>query len=124
MKDQTELNRYCKEVRRALKGSPKYKASVQNTLRSDIEAFLAENPDATAQDIRQHFGEPANFARESAAAMDSEELSRKLSVGKKVFITVVAGILTALIMWACGLAIAVNDHRDAINGYSTYEIIE
>ena len=109
----TELSRYYAEVRQALTGSRRFKNSVLQDLKSDIEAYLAENPGATAFDIRQYFGEPAAYAKEYTAAMSEEELGQKVSKVrflKRLCVAVAAMIVLIAIALAVQIGIR-NDHE-------------
>lgn len=114
----TQLRKYYAEVRQALEGSRRFKSIVLQDLKSDVEAFLAENPGATAADVRQHFGEPAAYAKEYTAAMSGEELGQKLSkvrFHKRLWLTVTALIVLIVATLAIQIEIR-NDH--AVADYS------
>ena len=113
-----ELRKYYAEVRQALEGSRRFKSIVLQDLKSDVEAFLAENPGATAADVRQHFGEPAAYAKEYTAAMSGEELGQKLSkvrFHKQLWLSVAALIVLIVATLAIQIGIR-NDH--AVADYS------
>lgn len=121
----TELSRYYAEVRQALTGSRRFKNRVLQDLKSDVEAFLAENPGATAADVRQHFGEPAAYAKEYTAAMSGEELGQKLSkvrFHKRLWAATAA--LLVLITLALAVQIGIHNHLATSNHsiVTTYEI--
>ena len=112
------LRKYYAEVRQALEGSRRFKSIVLQDLKSDVEAFLAENPGATAADVRQHFGEPAAYAKEYTAAMSGEELGQKLSkvrFHKRLWLSVAALIVLIVATLAIQIGIR-NDH--AVADYS------
>ena len=122
----TELSRYYAEVRQALEGSRRFKSSVLQDLKSDAEAFLAENPGATATDVRQHFGEPAAYAKEYTAALSGEELGQKLSnirFHKRLWLTVAVLIVLTAVALAVQIGIRI-DHAVADYAIETILVYE
>ena len=121
----TELSRYYAEVRQALEGSRRFKSSVLQDLKSDAEAFLAENPGATAADVRQHFGEPTDYAKEYAATMMQEELGKNLAkVGFHKRLWTISAALIVLIVATLAIQIGIHNHRATASHsiITTYEI--
>ena len=121
----TQLRKYYAEVRQALEGSRRFKSSVLQDLKSDVEAFLAENPGATAADVRQHFGEPAAYAKEYTAAMSGEELGQKLSkvrFQKRLWLSVAALIVMIVAAVAIQIGITNNQHVAKYYFETIYEI--
>ena len=121
----TERKQYYREIRRALNGSPKYKANVLTSLKLDVDTFCQEHPSATMADIRQFFGEPADYAKEYSATMTQEELGQKLakvSFHKRLWATTAA--LIVLIVAALAIQIGIHNHRATANHsiITTYEI--
>lgn len=118
MAAQTILNKYFQDIERELKADGAYKASLLEKLRSDLEDFLEEHPEATEAQLRQFFGSPEDYAREYTATLDPEELCSKVSHGRfhrKLLISVAATVLAVIIGLA--LWIGIRNHKSAAYYY-------
>ena len=125
MVTQNELRQYRKEVKHALKGSAAWKRSILENLDSDIEAYLAEHPDAKAAEFRAYFGEPASYAEEYAATMPSSELHKNLdnrSFQKKLWLSV--GISIVLIVAILAVCVGIRNSRQAGDYFEVGIIID
>ena len=118
MAAQTILNKYFQDMERELKADGAYKASLLEKLRSDLEDFLEEHPEATEAQLRQFFGSPEDYAREYTATLDPEELCSKVSHGRfhrKLLISVAAAVLAVIIGLA--LWIGIRNSQSACDYY-------
>ena len=113
MKRDTPANEYICSVSSAIICSPKKKKAFLNQLREDVEAFLDENSDATVKDIEGIFGSPEGIAASFISNSDSDELKRKLSLKKLVFVAV----SIALLIYLAFVVISLVDVHNEAHGY-------
>ena len=113
MIDKNIVKRYLTEVNGTLKNVKDYRRSVLGNLEADIWAFLSENEDATEADFLAYFGNPGDYAAEYAAVSFGGQNAIQ-SPKKPAFVTVVASVIVALLIWGIGVGTAVADN-DAVN---------
>ena len=119
MKKNKELTDYCKAVKKNLHCSKQLKKEILHALESDIEEYLEQNPDTTAEDVREHFGDPADFARESLSVLDDEEIQRQISKSKFIKrIVLIAVIIICLVFTTTAILVVMENSRAAIYYYS------
>lgn len=108
---------YCRKVRRELAGLG-YRNGIMPNVAKEVYAFTEENPQASYRELLIRFGEPAGYARETVAAMDSRLLCRKLRLGKRVMLAVAGALLAALVMWGGVIVYAFAEFSSESSGYS------
>lgn len=92
-----EVRAYLRKIRKALPGSFNTKQAVASTLKSQIESYIEENPDATIDDVIERFGTPETIANEFDVTEFSAEIKKyKL---KTLILSVLAVVLIALCLW-------------------------
>lgn len=74
--NRSDLKRYQKELNRALLCPNSCKKELLQSLSADMDAYLAENPDTTIEELRAVFGKPGAYARSYLAEMDDDTLYR------------------------------------------------
>ena len=119
MENKINLNRYYKEVEKALKCSSKAKKEILNNMKSDIEDYIVEHPAATESEIRLKFGEPQQYADEFLATLDKKELSRKVwlnRIGLKFWI--ISALIMALILALTIIGIIIRNEKSKPEYYS------
>ena len=68
---------YFREIKALLLCSKEQKDELLLGLKSDVEDFIEEHPDATLQDLKDHFGTPESIAdsyQSTVAIGNSEEV--------------------------------------------------
>lgn len=119
MENKINLNRYYKEVEKALKCSSKAKKEILNNMRSDIEDYIAEHPAATESEIRLKFGEPQQYADEFLVSLDKKELGRKVwlsRIGLKFWI--ISALIMILLLALTIIGIIIRNERTKPEYYS------
>ena len=92
-----EVRAYLRKIRKALPGSFNTKQAVASTLKSQIENYIEDNPDATIDDVIERFGTPETIANEFDVTEFSAEIKKyKL---KTLILSVLAVVLIALCLW-------------------------
>ena len=113
---------YCKEVRAAIQGDDDYKNSVIKNLEADLEEYISDHPDATAQNIRAYFGDPKDYTEELDATLSPSEKEQRKTLRRRVLTAVVAALVAMVLIWAAGVICAVSEANSHTNSYSIYEI--
>ena len=93
------LRRYYRAVRGWLPGSRKLRAQVVTQLRDSVESYLVQEPDASFDMLRKHFGNPQAIAASYVDNADTAELLWTLRIRRRVVTTITAAIAVALILW-------------------------
>lgn len=115
MNDQAK--RYLREVKGLLPCSRREKRRYIAELEVDVVSYLQGCPDASVEDLCHHFGEPEAVAKEFMAQLSPEQLSRKMSVKRKIVIGVIS-IVSILVIVFGVLAYYYADSIDRfVNGY-------
>lgn len=92
-----EVRAYLRKIRKALPGSFNTKRAVASTLKSQIENYIEDNPDATIDDVIERFGTPETIANEFDVTEFGAEIKKyKL---KTLILSVLAVVLIALCLW-------------------------
>lgn len=90
-----DLVKYYKEIEKSIMGSKEEKRKILKILHNDVEDFMDQNPDATVETIRGHFGDPALFAQESISYITPKEVGRFTRKHRRALI--VAGVLAVAV---------------------------
>lgn len=90
-----DLVKYYKEIEKSIMGSKEEKRKILKILHNDVEDFMDQNPDATVETIRGHFGDPALFAQESISYITPKEVGRFTRKHRRALI--VAGVLAVVV---------------------------
>ena len=115
--DKTALRRYYRSIASLLPCSGKQKRLILRSAKDNITSYLLDHPEADFAQIRQHFGTPEEIAAAFVSDMDMPGLLSALRVRKRIFLSVIATLIAALLLWGTGVAIAVADQNAANPGY-------
>ncbi|MBE6786130.1 MAG: hypothetical protein E7538_07870 [Ruminococcaceae bacterium] len=113
MKKDLLLNEYISSVSSLIICPSKQKKAFLAELSSDVEGFLAENKNATKEDVEKIFGTPESIATSFISNADSVKIKRKLSIKN---IIILAVILALLIYLAFAVISLIDVHAEA-HGY-------
>ena len=91
-----DLVKYYKEIEKSIMGSKEEKRKILKILHNDVEDFMDQNPDATVETIRGHFGDPALFAQESISYITPKEVGRFTRKHRRAL--TVAGVLAVVVV--------------------------
>lgn len=112
-----QTKRYLRQVKRGLPCSRPEKRRYLTELEVDVAAYLQGCPDASVEDLYRNFGEPKAVAKEFMAQLSPEQLSRKMSVKRKILVGVIS-IMAILAIVLGALACYYADSIDKfVNGY-------
>lgn len=113
--------KYCRLVRSFLPCSLKQHRLILGEIKSNLSAYLEENPSASFEEIESRFGAPRQIAVAYVEEMGTEELLKQLRIRKRIFSVICAGVALALLIWGSMVTAVYIDSRKADNGY--YEVI-
>ena len=108
-----QLDEYFAEVSKALMCPPKQKKAFINQLRSDVESFLNDNPDATADEIKACFGSAESIAQSFITNSEPGTLKKALDIKKVILI----GVIVALVIYLAFVVISLIDVHTEAHGY-------
>ena len=90
-----QLRRYYWQISRRISCPACRKRQIMENIRSGVNDFLQENPDADIAAIMQHFGTPEQIAGSYLSEMDPKELQKSLNVRKRIITLVLIAVLAA-----------------------------
>ncbi len=115
------LKKYYREIGKSLSCSNKEKERILDSIKSSVECYLFENPDASIDDILKKFGSAKEIAEEYYNNESTEDISTKIKIKKKILVCVVASLAIALVMYGIVIASACIADIEKTNGdYVTY----
>lgn len=112
--------KYCRLVRSFLPCSAKQRRLILGEIRSNLSAYLEENPSASFKEIESRFGAPRQIAVAHVDEMGTEELLKQLRIRKRIFAVISAAVVLALLIWASAVTANYIDCQKTDNGY--YEV--
>ncbi len=114
--DRTALRSYFRSIRSYLTCPRKQKKQILSELKTNIAAFLEENPQASFEAIASHFGSPQQIASTYLGDLTDAELLHKLQIRKKI-VAIIAGVMAAiLVIWLAVVGWAIINERKIANG--------
>lgn len=128
-KQNKQLKQYYQSIRASLPCPWKLKHKILSEIKSSVQNYLTEHPDAGIDDLEQQFGSPEQITASYLAEMDQQKLAANLKTSRRFIAIVTAGVVAALLMLAVTLAVVIYDDQNYDNGYietsiGTPEIIE
>lgn len=98
MVTQTELINYYSSIDKALRSSHEEKRHIIKALRSDVEDYLTEFPEASLENLMSRFGTPDSIANEHMRDMPIDEISKRISSAKanKKTVLIVLVVIAAI----------------------------
>lgn len=120
------LNRYCREVKSWLPERGLKKHRILRGIRTQVEQFLKDDPNADYAAVVARFGEPEQIAVSALGEMDSAEVLKGLNIRNRIVKMVAAALAVAAFAWCAFLVYAVINTEIGENepGYVVVEVIE
>lgn len=75
---------YFREIKALLLCSKEQKEELLLGLKSDVEDFIEEHPDATLQDLKDHFGTPESIADSYQSTVGESEIRKKFHYSRRM----------------------------------------
>ncbi len=112
-----DIRQYLRNVAKAL--PPKGRKTLLPGIRSGVASYLAENPQATMEDVAAYVGTPECIANEYYANQDGRKITQEMRIGRKALLLFLAVLLTAALAFGAVLLTAV---LLCDEGYDVYEL--
>ena len=113
---ETDLKRHYKQIDKALPWEGR--KDLLPGIKSVVNSYLAEHPEATIDDVIAYVGTPEDIAAEYYANQDGGNITKKIRIGWKIVIIVLICLLIAALIFA---AVIVTDMIISGNGYFVTE---
>ena len=111
-----DARRYLREVRDLLPGAGKQKRNVLNRIAGTVVTILAENSDATYDDISSRLGSPNQIAAACLEELELTDVMKLLWTKKKIICTIAVAALAVVLLWAGVVFSAYEKHIHDMNG--------
>lgn len=108
-----DIRRYCRAVGSYLPCSRRQKRQILWDLRQRLAEYCGEQPNGAT--LEENFGTPQQVAAGYVDDMDTTELLHALRYRRRVTTIVVAGVLTALAVFAVALYMQVHDFHESMD---------
>lgn len=115
------VRRYCRAVGSYLPCSRRQKRQILRDLRQRLEEYCGEHPSGVS--LEEQFGTPQQVAAGYVDDMDTTELLYALRYRRRVTTIVVAGVLTALAVFAAVLSVQVHDFYESMDAQLNKEVM-
>jgi len=127
MNTNINIDQYCKEIKKAMRCSPKDKRIILKNVRSGIEDYLESHPEATTADLYNEFGSPEAYAAEYVASLEGQVLVQSVTKNTRrnriILITCIAVVAIVTIV-SVVLADYIAKYNEETGGpYYYYETI-
>ena len=94
---ETDLKTYYQEISDGLPRNAAH--TLLPDIRVGVDSYLAENPDATIDDVISYVGTPECIVNEYYANQDGTEITRKMNKSRILLVTVVS--IVSVVLAAC-----------------------
>ena len=115
------VRRYCRAVGSYLPCSRRQKRQILWDLRQRLAEHCGEQPNGVT--LEENFGTPQQVAAGYVDDMDTTELLHALRYRRRVTTIVVAGVLTALAVFAVALYMQVHDFHESMDAQLNKEVM-
>lgn len=109
--------RYLWKVRGWLPCSGKLKREIMARIKTVLDDYLNDHPDADFAELSHRFGTPQQIAASYIEEMNVQDLLKQLRIRRKIICIVVATALTLVSLWAGVVITALIRHVKAMDGY-------
>lgn len=116
-----DIRRYCRAVGSYLPCSRRQKREILWDLRQRLAEYCGEQPNGVT--LEENFGTPQQVAAGYVDDMDTTELLHALRYRRRVTTIVVAGVLTALAVFAVALYMQVHDFHESMDAQLNKEVM-
>lgn len=116
-----DIRRYCRAVGSYLPCSRRQKRQILWDLRQRLAEYCGEHPNGAT--LEENFGTPQQVAAGYVDDMDTTELLHALRYRRRVITIVVAGVLTALAVFAVALYMQVHDFHESMDAQLNKEVM-
>lgn len=115
---------FCRAVRSLLPCRSAEKKRIMQQLESSVDDFLAENPMANIDALKQRFGEPEDVAAAFVENSGTAEILKTIRVRKKIVTVTVVALVIALITYCTALVLSLVDAHKSMHGSGQASVSE
>lgn len=101
----SSIDRYCHQVKKQLPFS--LRRRLLDTLQSDLEEYLVQNPNATHAQIEQQFGKPEQFAKAFLETLEAAERAKVRRMQRLAILAMAVAIAVGLFFSSVAIYIAI-----------------
>lgn len=112
-----DLEKYYHDVSKALACSTKKKQNIISCLKKGVQSYLADNPNATIEEIIEYLGKPNDIADEYYSNETGKEITKNIKTGRKILFCVVVSLVLALVVYIMAISIMVISDVQGSNGH-------
>lgn len=117
-----ELDKYYHDISKALPRNRK--KEFLTDIKNGVNSYLADNPEATIDDVITFIGEPKDIADEYYANETGEEITKGIKIGKKIVFSVIIVLVIAIIIYIIAISKIMIDDEKGDHGHYTVDISE
>ena len=100
------IKQYYRQISRHLSCANRRKKQIIEDIRSGVESFLEENPEADISAVIERFGTPEQITEGYLNEMDTGEMRKCLNTQKRVLGVLITVAAAALAIWLIAVIIA------------------
>ena len=119
-----ELRGYYRRIGGWLPCGGRCKRKIMNRIRENVNAYLAEHPDADMEEIEARFGGSKEIAAAYVSDMDTGELLTSLRVRRRILTAVMAAVLFVVLSWSGCVLWAIDLEMKTVGGHTEDALIE
>ena len=117
-----DLKKYYKDISKTLPRGRK--KEIIRTIKSSVDSYLAENPNAKIDEVINYFGEPNDIAQSYYDNEKAEDISSKIKLSHKILICIVTVLALALLIYIVFVVKALIHSIQTESAYSITTITE
>lgn len=102
-----QLKNYYRNISTLLPCPGGMKRNLLSGLKTQIAAYLEENPNADMETVQDRFGTPQQIVGAALEEMPTPEVLRKIHIRKRILLILGAALLAALLIWLGAAVVAV-----------------
>lgn len=92
------LKRYYRDIRSWLPCSRKNEKRILEQIRSSVEGYLEQNPEADINRVQTEFGSPQTIAASYVENMGAAEILKDLRLRRRIFAAVASAVAIILLL--------------------------
>lgn len=118
------FKKYYKQIRNALPCSGKKRKKILQCIQANVTDYLHSHPDATTEDVEQHFGSAQTIASAYLDTEDRDTILNNLRTRKIIKRSIIAVAAVVILLWGAIVGWVAIEEWTSVNGYITDVIYE
>ena len=119
-----EIRSYYRQVSGWLPCGGVHKRRIMARIRSNVNGYLAQNPEAGPEQLRAHFGEPKDIAAAYVSDLDTGELLAALRIRRRIAAAVLAAVMFIAVTWGVSVLWAIEEAKASFGGHYETGLVE